>query len=399
MAILKELRRRGHEVALRTLAGEVAKLRSLGFEATPIASSIEALRMDDWKARTPIGGAKGAMAVFGARAEHDAADLRQAIEEECPSAVLVDIMSWGALAAAEAWGGPWASFSPLPLSLPSPDAPPFGPGLRPARGPLGRLRDRLIWASYIAVFDPFVRSRLNPLRASLGIRPLGRTHEMFLKPPLLLYMTAEGFEYPRSDWPENIVMVGPCVWDPPAELPPELAKIEDPFVLVTTSSEFQDDGRLVRAALAGLADEPYHVVATLPSASAEGLAAPPNATVLPFAPHGPILDRSACAITHGGMGATQRALARGVPVCVAPFGRDQFEVARRVEVASAGTRLPPWRLRPRRLRAKVREAIACRAGAERVAAAFAATGGPSAAADAFERRLGLRPDRARVGDV
>ena len=92
------------------------------------------------------------------------------------------------------------------------------------------------------------------------------------------------------------------------------------------------------------------------------------------------------------MGATQKALARGIPVCVAPFGRDQFEVARRVEVASAGSRLPPWRLRPNRLREKVREAIACRAGAERVAAAFAATGGPPAAADAFERRLGLRPD-------
>jgi len=45
------------------------------------------------------------MAGLIARAEHDAADLRQAIEEERPDAVLVDIMSWGALAAAEAWIG------------------------------------------------------------------------------------------------------------------------------------------------------------------------------------------------------------------------------------------------------------------------------------------------------
>jgi MGT family glycosyltransferase len=364
----------------------------MGFEAKPIAPSIEALKMDDWKAKTPVGAGKEAMAIFCARAEHDATDLREAIEEECPDAVLVDIMSWGALSAAEAWGGPWASFSPLPLAIPSRDAPPFGPGLRPARGAPGRLRDRLIWASYMAVFDPFVRSRLNPLRGALGLRPLTHAHEAFLKSPLLLYMSAEGFEYPRSDWPETFVMVGPCVWDPPAELPPELAEVEVPFVLVTTSSEFQGDGRLARVALAALADEPYHVVATLPSASTERLSVPPNATVLPFAPHGPILDRAACAITHGGMGVTQKALARGIPVCVTPFGRDQFEVARRVEVASAGSRLSPWRLRPNRLRAKVREAIACRAGAERVAAAFAATGGPLAAADAFERRLGLRPD-------
>ena len=82
-------------------------------------------------------------------------------------------------------------------------------------------------------------------------------------------MTAEPFEYPRSEWPPNVVLVGPCAWDPPARLPAELEGVEEPLVLVSTSSEFQDDGRLVRAAIEGLAGEPFHVVATLPEASAE----------------------------------------------------------------------------------------------------------------------------------
>src|SRR4029077_937664 len=150
---------------------------------------------------------------------------------------------------------------------------------------------------------------------------------------------------------------------------------ETPFVLVSTSTDFQDDGRLVRVALEALADEPCHVVATLPAARVDELKPVPNATVAPFVPHRPVLARASCAITHGGMGATQKALALGVPVCAVPFGRDQFEVARRVEQASAGSRLPPWRLRPERLRAKVHEAIARRPGAERVARAFAAAGG------------------------
>ncbi len=171
------------------------------------------------------------------------------------------------------------------------------------------------------------------------------------------------------------------------ELPRQLERVEAPLVLVTTSTEFQDDGRLARVALEALAGEPFHLVATLPAASAAGLPVPANATVLAFAPHTPILERCACAITHGGMGATQKALALGVPACVVPFARDQPEVARRVEVAGAGSRLPAFRLRPDRLRAKVREAIGCRPGAERVAAAFAAAGGAAAAADAFERRL------------
>ncbi len=106
-----------------------------------------------------------------------------------------------------------------------------------------------------------------------------------------------------------------------------------------------------------------------------------------FISHRPVLERAACAITHGGMGSTQKALSYGVPVCAVPFGRDQLEVARRVEVAHAGTRLSAKRLRPDRLRAKVREAMACTEGAQRIAAAFTATGGPRAAADAVETRL------------
>ena len=75
-----------------------------------------------------------------------------------------------------------------------------------------------------------------------------------------------------------------------------------------------------------------------------------------------------CAVTHGGMGATQKALARGVPVCAVPFGRDQFEVARRVEVARCGTRLPANKLTKERLRDRVKEAMTTTEGAKRVAA-------------------------------
>ena len=114
---------------------------------------------------------------------------------------------------------------------------------------------------------------------------------------------------------------------------------------------------------------------------------PANAHVERFLSHGPILERAVCAVTHGGMGATQKALARGVPVCAVPFGRDQFEVARRVEVARAGTRLPARRLSAERLRSKVREAIEMRAGAQRVAAGYRRAGGSVAAADSVEARL------------
>jgi UDP:flavonoid glycosyltransferase YjiC (YdhE family) len=163
---------------------------------------------------------------------------------------------------------------------------------------------------------------------------------------LLLYMTAEPFEYPRSDWPPCVRMVGPCCWDPPADPPAWLAEIEQPIVLVSTSSEFQDDARLVTTALQALAHEDVHVVATIPAAEIPRAGVPANAHLDHVLPHASILARAACAVTHGGAGVTQKALAAGVPVCVVPFGRDQLEVARRVEVADAGIRLPARRLTP-----------------------------------------------------
>jgi MGT family glycosyltransferase len=379
-----ELQRRGHRVALRTLAGEVESMRSLGFDAAPIAAEIEALPMNDWKARGRLERGRLTVRTLCARARCEAPDLLAATEEEHPDALLVDVITWGALSAAEAWGGPWACFSPpfLPFALGT--GPPAGPRPRPLPG---RSRGWLTRKARRVGFDLLARPTVNTLRASLDLPSFRHAEEMYLAPPLFLYMTAEPLEYERPGWPQSIVMVGPCAWEPPGELPAHLRGVEVPLVLVTTSTEFQDDGRLVQIALEALSEEPFHVVATMPTAGSPKLSPPENATVLPFVPHGPILDRAVCAITHGGMGATQKALARGVPVCIVPFGRDQPEVAHRVEAAGAGSGLPARHLESDRLREKVHEAIACRPGAERVASAFAAAGGAGAAADAFEQRL------------
>jgi UDP:flavonoid glycosyltransferase YjiC (YdhE family) len=58
-----------------------------------------------------------------------------------------------------------------------------------------------------------------------------------------------------------------------------------------------------------------------------------------------------------------------------------------VELCGAGTRLPARRLRPNRLRAKVREAIAMKDGAVRIQGAFERAGGARFAAEVFEQRL------------
>ena len=111
--------------------------RARGIEAAPIAAEIEAITHQDWRARTPVGAIRKVVDVFVERAEHDAPDLGGAIDDERPDLVLVDILSFGARAMAEARGLPWAVFCPFPPPFPSPDGPPVrsrpAPGRRTGR--------------------------------------------------------------------------------------------------------------------------------------------------------------------------------------------------------------------------------------------------------------------------
>lgn len=385
--LLLELRDRGHQVHVRTLGSETELMRSLGLAAGPIDPRIEAVTMNDYMARGPKRALAAAADVFAARGSYDAPDLKAAIAEVRPHAVVMDVNCWGAGFAAESWGGPWASFSPYTPALESPGTPPFGPGMPPMGGFPGRVRDALVRRAVIGAVEKAMLPRLNALRTDLGLHSVASADEFFRKAPLMLVATAKPFEYAATDWGSDVVMIGASTWEPPYDGAEWIEAIERPIVLVTTSSEFQDDGDLVLTALEAFRNEPVHVVATMPAGVPEGLQVPANATVREFIPHGAVLGRAAVAVTHGGMGGTQKALASGVPVCVVPFGRDQLEVARRVEVSRSGTRLPHGRLTPGRLRAAVKAAMAMGDGAKRVAAGYAAAGGAPAAADAIEARL------------
>ncbi len=393
---------RGHAVHVLTLADQVERVRELGLGATPIDPAIAAREMDDHAAKNPIDAVERAVRTFLDRAPFGFRDLERAIAKHRPDVLIVDNNSYGALTAAEASGLPWCAFQPFFTPLPSKDVPPFGPGLPLARGPLGRLRDAILRPLLVRKLEGLLLSPLNALREEAELGPIGSLEDLLLRPPRTLYFTAEALDYPRSDWPASYVMVGPATWGPRVQPPAWLDAIDRPIVLVTCSTEAQADRGILESALAGLADEDVFVIGTSAAEDPASFEVPDNARVERFLPHGPILDRAVAVICHGGMGITQKALGRGVPVCVVPHGRDQHEVARRVERARAGVRLLPSKLSPARIRGAVRDTRARVQGAERIAAAFRAAGGAEKAADVVEELAGEAsparpgPEKARA---
>jgi UDP:flavonoid glycosyltransferase YjiC (YdhE family) len=400
--LLSELAARGHQPSAITLASELGHLAQIGIAGRPIDSAVQRIEIEDWRARSPPTAGLSVLKTFARRAQGEAPDLERAIAHAEPDVLVIDVNCWGAAAIAEQSGLPWAMYSPYLLPLRSRDAPPFGLGLRPRGGPIGRIRDALVGRLTSAGFDRAAMPSINALRVQHELSKLDHYSEVLERPPLLLALTAEGFEYPRRDWPANVRLVGPMNWAPPpaaaaqdpgpqvpepawAELPePAWAELPDPLVLVTCSTERQRDKRLLHVALEALPAAGISVLGTSAAHDPEAFTVPPGSRVVRFASHEAILERAACVVCHGGMGITQKALAAEVPVVVVPCGRDQLDTASRVEFAEAGVRLSPRRLNPERLLGAVRTAMTCRTGAQRVSRAFAEAGGQVAAADAIE---------------
>jgi hypothetical protein len=183
---LEELSRRGRGVAVRSGMEEVRLLHTLDIRAEPLATEIVHFEPNDWRARTRFGALISGLQQFGERARFQVPDLQRAIETERPDVLLIDETSWGAAAAAERSGLPWAFclFSPVPI--PSRNAPPFGLGLAPRRDPLGRLRDRVAGPVVLGILARIIASHVNGLRAHMGLVPLHTLSQLYLAASLVL---------------------------------------------------------------------------------------------------------------------------------------------------------------------------------------------------------------------
>jgi UDP:flavonoid glycosyltransferase YjiC (YdhE family) len=282
------------------------------------------------------------------------AETRRAVAEVRPDAVVHDILTLAPALAAELEGIPVATLIPHVYPVGAPGFPPYALGARRPRTELGRR----LWRALDRPVEIGLRrgrAELNEARAKLGLAPVTRLHGG-LSQELCLVGTFPHLEYPR-EWPSHVHVVGPLMWEPPfddVEPPPGSAAL----VLVAPSTAQDPDQRLLRAALAGLANEPLRVLATW-NRKAVPVPVPvaANSRLVEWVSYARTMPRCALVICHAGHGTLVRALASGAPVVAVPHAGDMAENAARADWASVGVRLP-WRLlTPLTLRAAVRRGL------------------------------------------
>jgi UDP:flavonoid glycosyltransferase YjiC (YdhE family) len=414
IAIAQALRERGHEVAF--YSGEAVRhhVEGQGFQFFPFQRvdqeiafrTMRTVDTGDRRRRPGSGRLMPLMRDWLVETVPDQiADMREVIDDYGPAAIATDLSLWGSVAVLPDLGAPPVALSSTfmgPL-IPGPDAPAFGFGLRPPRGPLGQLVHRGLTELLEFAGRP-LRTRLDEVRADLGLGPLGESvNRHTAKLPLYIVGNVSELDYGRHDLPPSVHYVGNCIWypesddtdgEPTAEW---LARIPTgrPWVHVCESTLAFGDPFLLRTAVEALAGAPVELILTVgpdrdPRAPGFDVSAP-NVHVARWLHHGTLLPQCSALVTVGGKATVLAAAEAGVPMVVVPTTWDKPDNARRVTEAGAGVTLRARSLNAQALRGAVRRVLyqpGFRKAARALATELAAAPGPPRAAELLEQLAG-----------
>lgn len=376
MPFAARLVERGHRVLWYSGSAFHRQLASVGAEPLPYVAAEDFSGRDltehwpQYQDMAPIKVIRHVFAeVFVGHAPQRVADIRQILARTQVDAMLCDGLMVGVGLAGELDSVPWATFGDGPLPFEETDTPPFGPGLQPMRGPLGRLRNAVVRSvGRRFIFADADRS-YRESRAALGLpAPSGFVLEEMASPFLHLQGCTPGFEYPHTALPQQVHWVGalrpdPAVdWVQPAWWP-EVTGATQPVVAVSQGSIRPDPTELLVPTVRALADEDVLVVVTTgqadPSRLVEALGGvlPDNVRVTSFIPYDLLLRHAAVFVTNGGYTGVTLALANGVPLLQAGTTEEKSEIAARIRYTGVGVALGSTRPSDDAVRRGVRKVL------------------------------------------
>lgn len=361
LGVARVLTERGHQVAFAGRPEMVPRVKTAGFRAIEITDAYA--QVD----RYPQGHFMTRAACYLTSPAVEA-QIHAIVAAEAPDMVAIDAMFPAALAQAARFKQPTAVFVHTFV-----------------------FRQLDMWRRMIATLDG--------MRQQAGFGGLPALDELWRSRDRIVSTSVATFDAaPLPGW-DLVRHAGPVLEDEKFAVPTPLPWSESdatPLVLVSFSTGFeQRNVDKLQHALDALADQPVHVVATTGGIVAPNeLASPPNAIVLNYAAHDPILRRAALVVTHGGHGTAMRTLRHGVPMVVIPgLAGDQPFVAAAVQEWGAGRALP-GNAGTDAMRAAAKEVLSVpsfRDNARQRATALAGIDGAANAADEVEKLLDSAP--------
>ena len=350
LTVARRLVERGHTVRF---LGEPCNREEIEATGSTFVSYVRAPHRDnklpasdfirDWEARTPLEAfARTRKRLMFGPAGAYAQDVLEELAAHPADAVAVDFPLFGTLVGAEHAHVPSAVLNTTIYRLPAPGLPPTGPGLLPAAGPFGRVRDTVLNAVVSRLFAQGLPD-LNAARRKLGLTPLTHPFQQLEHADLFLVLTSQAFDFQARRLPPTVRYVGPQLdefqWAQPWSSPwPD--DHPDPLVVVSLSTSFQNQGALLQRVIDALGGMRVRALVTVgPTLAQEQFHTPANVVIRTFTPHGQVFPHAAAVVTHAGHGTVMRALAYGLPLVCIPMGRDQNDVAARVVARDVGLRI------------------------------------------------------------
>lgn len=274
LGVVRRLVRRGHRVRVLAEESMAADVLAAGAELHlwtrpngQLGAEPEHSAYRDWEIRSPLGLARGmADHMLAGPARRLAQETIAEAEADPPNSIVTSFVAFGAMAAAEALGLPFAVLIPNLYPMPITGVPPMGMGLRPARTPVERVRDRTLNAMGTRLLGHYVLPRLNTVRRELGLPGL-RTHwDQVHAAERQLVLSSRAFEFP-AHFPATVRHMGPIL-DEPAWASPGAWSApagEAPLVLVALSSTYQGQRESVQNVIEALAGLPVRGLVSLVS--------------------------------------------------------------------------------------------------------------------------------------
>ncbi len=204
---------------------------------------------------------------------------------------------------------------------------------------------------------------------------------------MVLHATDPIFDFEPIQLPAGHHYVGFLLWEPAHAIPAFLSVPGDPWALVTASTARPaDEHAMLDAAVSALSGRAVRTVLTLPKHDPDQALAP-NAVVVGYAPHTPILRESVLSVNQAGHGIVSKCLRYGVPMVLLPWDADQPGVAARAEALGVAGVVPRADVSPETVSDAVDEVLddpRYRINADQVSEELAQRNPPEAASSLVE---------------